>query len=458
MRLPASALLLGSWMVARASTRSRMAAAGMALTSAASLGYVAVLASRGARAMREARRLAGDGTGLVNGDASGLPTVTLVVPARDEAPVIADIARDLANQRYAVDGRPRFDVVIVDDGSADGTAARARQAVADADGVVQVVRREPGSGPATRGAALNYALLFARGEVLAAIDADARVAPDFVERAMRAWQRDPQAGALQVLKRPINSGSNWLSRAQEEELLLDMCSQCGRAEAGGMAELRGNGMFIRRDVLERLGAWGEEALTEDLDMSTRLAAAGERIALAPEVSVREQAVESLRPLWHQRMRWAEGSVRRMISHGPAVARAPIPLRRKLDVFGFLLTESALPPLLVAALISGFLPSRRGRGRRRWLLPIALFLGYGSGMATLAWGGLAAEGRQGRQLIGGSLRAALFLVHWLAVVPAALLRIALGPAGIRYVKTPRLIRPFDTGADTRAETDTGAVGD
>ena len=80
-----------------------------------------------------------------------------------------------------------------------------------------------------------------------------------------------------------NRPHGWLAAAQDEEQLMDMASQCGRWSTDGTAELRGNGMFVRRERLEAVGGWAPTALTEDLEMSTRLVLHGERVALAPEV-------------------------------------------------------------------------------------------------------------------------------------------------------------------------------
>ncbi|MFN2483920.1 MAG: glycosyltransferase family 2 protein [Candidatus Limnocylindria bacterium] len=434
IRLGALALLFGSaglgW---RAGSSPRVGRV-VRLWTAASLAYTAVLAWRGGDAMRAARRAVGPRA--PSWRTGERPFVTLMVPARDEAAVIADVVRDLGGQRYARDGRPNFEVIVIDDGSTDGTADLARKAAHGALGPVRVVQRPNGTGPALRGAALNFATPLSSGEVIAALDADARVGPDYVESAIRAWERDPAAAGLQTQKRPVNSEASWLTRAQLEELLLDMSSQCGRLAAGGSGELRGNGMFIRRDVLDRVGGWGNDALTEDLDMSTRLVAAGERVAVAPEVAVGEQAVESVPPLWHQRMRWAEGSLRRSIAHAGGVIRGPAPVVTKLDALAFLITESVVPPFVAATFVAYAV--RRPRGRSEdWRLPAAIAAGYTGAPALLAWSGLAADGTSGSRLLAGSLRAAFFLTHWLVVVPAALARLAFGPTRIRYVKTPRV---------------------
>jgi 1,2-diacylglycerol 3-beta-glucosyltransferase len=402
-----------------------------------SVAYTVYVGWRGWRVMRRTRAEARSGAGEPTGDARGLPFVSLVVPARDEAAVIDAITRDLASQRYHQGGAPRFEVIVVDDGSSDGTGQLARQAAEGLEAQVRVLRREPGSGPATRGAALNHATAAVRGEVIGAIDADARVGADFLERAMKAWRRDPQAAALQAQKRPTNPDRSWITAVQGDELLLDMASQCGRWVTGGTAELRGNGMFVRRDALEQLGGWGEEVLTEDLDMSTRLAAAGKWVSLAPDASVGEEAVDAPRVMWHQRMRWAEGSLRRLLEHGPGLLRSRLPSSRKLDFLAWF-AEFLVPPIFLATVIAA-LVTVVGPGPSDWTMPISIAIGYGLGTFALALAGLAGDGRRGARLIGRALRGALFLSLWLLVVPVALLRVVFGSGRIRYVKTPRLTR-------------------
>jgi len=428
-RFSSAVVLLGSVLLAWFAVTIPVFALGVELVVGASVLYVAYLAWQGWRVMRAARAFAPPA-----GTESELPFVTVIVPAKDEAPVIAAVTADLAAQDYRDAQGPRFEVLVVDDGSADATGAIAA-GIADAGtGTVRVIRREPGSGPAMRGAALDFAMAHARGDVVVAIDADARLAPQFLARAVRAWQRDPEAAGLQVQRRPLNAARSWLTQAQAEELILDMASQCGRWATGGTAELRGNGMFVRRATLERIGGFGRTALTEDLDLSTRLAAAGERVTLAPEATVSEEAVEGASALWHQRLRWAEGSLRRLMEHGPGLLLSGIPIGSKLDFISFL-AEFIVPPLMVGSAASAMLAGALGLGTS-WQVPIVLTLAYAFGTFLLALGGLAADGRRGLGLLGGAARGALFLSHWLLVIPVALLRITVGPAEPRYVKTPR----------------------
>lgn len=251
---------------------------------------------------------------------------------------------------------------------------------------------------------------------------------------MRAWQRDPTAAALQVARLPRNASVSWLTRAQAAEQLMDMASQCGRWATDGTAELRGNGMFVRRAALEAVGGWSERALTEDLELSTRLSAAGLHVTLAPEVAVEEEAVETLAALWHQRIRWAEGSLRRLLNHGPSLVLGRQPWARKADFLAFT-GEFLVPPLFAASIVASLVTIPLPQPAD-WTVPASLFGSYGIGVLLLALGGLSATGVGGWRLLGDAVRGALFLSHWLLVVPVALGRIAVGPEPAGFRQTPR----------------------
>jgi energy-coupling factor transporter ATP-binding protein EcfA2 len=161
----------------------------------------------------------------------------------------------------------------------------------------------------------------------------------------------------------------------------------------------------------------------------------ERIALAPQVEVGEEAVMTLPALWGQRLRWAEGSIRRLIEVGPGLLSASqVPFGRRLDFLAFT-GEFLIPPLFVTTIVASLLTIPLPRPAD-WTVPVSLFLGYGIGSFLLALGGLAAHGARGPELIGRAGRGSLFLSHWLVVVPAALLRIAVGRHATSFVQTRR----------------------
>ncbi len=429
-RLLAGGLLLASALIAWLAISFTLVARLLQTAIALSMLYVGYLAWQGWRVMRSAIR------GAETTSTGHRPSVTVVVAASNESTVIGALVADLQRQDYRSGDTPRFNVLIVDDASTDDTSAVAASAAAEDPGLVTVLRRQSDGMPRTKGAVLAWAQPRVSGDVVCVVDADARLSPSFLSDAIGAWNRDPDAAAIQVQRRALNRGRGWLAGAQDEEQLMDMASQCGRWATDGTAELRGNGMFVRVGPLQEAGGWSPDALTEDLELSTRLTTLGHRVVLAPEVEVGEQAVEAPAALWRQRMRWAEGSLRRLIALGPAlVMNRRLPFGRRLD-FVLFIGEFLIPPLfttsILASLITIPMPTPAD-----WTVPATLFLGYGLGTYLLALAGLAAGGTPPGPLLGRSLRGALFLSHWLVIVPAALLKISLGTPSTHFEQTPRI---------------------
>jgi glycosyltransferase involved in cell wall biosynthesis len=137
------------------------------------LGLVARLVWRGPRASRRAGRM---------------PMVTVVVAAFNEARVIRDKLRTSLDQRYPWD---RLEVIVVSDGSSDGTDAIVENYP---DSRVTLLRQWPRAG---KSLALNRAVAVARGEILVFTDADATFAPDAIARLVAGFD-DTSAGGAPV--------------------------------------------------------------------------------------------------------------------------------------------------------------------------------------------------------------------------------------------------------------------
>ncbi|MEA2536299.1 MAG: 1,2-diacylglycerol 3-beta-glucosyltransferase, partial [Chloroflexota bacterium] len=317
-RLASLATLFGGALVGLAAGRSRGAARIIGPAALLVVGYVVPLAAASRRPPIP------PGAPPLDPDAPA-PTFSVLVAARDEAGVLPNLVRDVAAQDHRTPGgTPLFELIVIDDRSSDGSGMAARSA-ADAAGigpVTRIIRRDGDELADGKGAALTAAQPgVCRGDVVVVLDADARIGPGFLARVVNYVAAG--AGAITARRRIQDAGSSRLAQAQADEQTLDGEIQRGRWALGGCSEFRGNGIVVRRDLLAAVGGWRADALTEDLDLSSRLAArCGVTVAWALDAEVWEEPVHSLVGLWRQRLRWAEGGVRRVLEHGPAVLTSP----------------------------------------------------------------------------------------------------------------------------------------
>jgi len=372
---------------------------------------------------------------LVAAAGADRPTFTIIVPARDEAPVLPRLVRDIAAQDYRrEDGSPMFELVVVDDRSSDGSGGAATDAArrAGIDSVTRVVARRGADLPDGKGAALTAVQPdTCNGDVVLVLDADAQLDPGFLRRAAGYFAAGLQA--VTARRRVLDRGVGWLEGAQADEQTLDGELNRGRWALGGCSEFRGNGFMIRRDLLRAVGGWRADALTEDLDLSSRIAAAaGVRVAWAIDVEVAEEPVRTLAGLWQQRCRWAEGAVRRTFEHGPAIVRSPeLPLSARLDFVAYA-GQLTAPSIGLGVLAGAIATGRRG--------PLAVMAsGYLATAMLLGWDALRWESSAGvapprpLERLARTVRVALFGGIWLAAVPRALAGLASRRGPIRYQK-------------------------
>ncbi|MEB3246599.1 MAG: glycosyltransferase family 2 protein, partial [Synechococcus sp.] len=243
-----------------------------------------VLGGYGLRTVLRGELKRGEASGSGSVDPDRLPSLDVVVAARDEEGVVTRLVERLRSLRYPDD---RLSTWVIDDGSLDRTPQLLDQLAKQHPGL-NVIHRPRNAGGGKSGA-LNTALAQLRGEWLLVLDADAQLQDDLLERLV-PYALDGGWSAVQLRKAVVDADSNWLTRSQAMEMALDAVIQNGRLAGGGVAELRGNGQLIRRSVLEASGGFNEDTVTDDLDLSFRLLTHGALVGMLWDPPVQEEAV------------------------------------------------------------------------------------------------------------------------------------------------------------------------
>ena len=274
------------------------------------------------------------------------PFVSIMIPAHNEESVITQTVENILQLDYEP-----FEVIVIDDRSTDNTASVIKDLEKKYDKIIAFIR--PKDAFPGKSAVLNDALKYAKGEAILVFDADARVEKNFLKKLIPNLE-PKDVGAVQARKVIRNKDVNILTRCQNNEMTMDTHFQVGRDSVKGAVELRGNGELIKRTALEDIGGWNNYTITDDLDMSTRLHIKGWDVRFCKDAIVYEEGIMYLWPLYRQRRRWLEGTIRRYLEYaGDILTSKDMPLRVSLDLIAYI-SEFIMPAwLLMEILIRGF---------------------------------------------------------------------------------------------------------
>jgi biofilm PGA synthesis N-glycosyltransferase PgaC len=242
----------------------------------------------------------------VEPDLEFYPFFSIVVPAHNEESVIEQTVRGLDKLDY-----PSYEVIVVNDGSSDGTAAILDQLVAQNPAKLKVIHLAPNSGKAQ---ALNTGIIFSKGAFVLTIDADCIL--DSKALHWMAWHllNYPRVGAVTGNPRVWNRTS-LLGKIQvgEYSSIIGMIKRTQRI-LGKVLTVSGVIAAYRKSALLDCGMFDADTVTEDIDITWKLQKKFWDIRYEPRAICWVLVPETLRGLWRQRVRWSQGGVEVLKKH------------------------------------------------------------------------------------------------------------------------------------------------
>lgn len=296
-----------------------------------------------------------------------LPTVLILVPCRDEVELLSGLTHALEKLLYP---QHKLQMVLIDDGSHDGTARAMNQFKQTRDNV-HVLSLHENVGKAN---ALNMALLeYPFGEIVYVVDADHRPAPELV-LAIAKYFCEPNVAGVAGYTRVSNalaSPSAYYSAV--ESSVHQMITMRGKDRLDLAPAMLGGSCAYRRKALVECGGFQPGAFLEDSDLTVRLSRAGYHLRFAEEAIAYFQVPETRGGYVKQHARWGRGynDVAREHALGLLRQRELRPLLRlELILFSVgYLDRLALLGAGGLTLLSLLDPHRYKFPR--WILPLAL---------------------------------------------------------------------------------------
>ncbi|MEU6589235.1 bifunctional polysaccharide deacetylase/glycosyltransferase family 2 protein [Streptomyces sp. NPDC046881] len=295
------------------------------------------------------------------GDGPVTEPVSVLVPAYNEAECIENTVRSLTRGEHPVE------VLVIDDGSSDGTAD-----LVEALGLpgVRVIRQANAGKPA----ALNRGLANARYDLVVMMDGDTVFEPATVRELVQPFA-DPRVGAV-AGNAKVGNKNRLIGAWQHIEYVMGFNLDRRMYDVlRCMPTIPGAVGAFRKSALQRVGGMSDDTLAEDTDVTMALHRDGWRVVYAEKARAWTEAPESVQQLWSQRYRWSYGTMQALWKHRRAVfergpsgrfGRVGLPL-----VALFMVVAPLLAPLIDLFLVYGLVFGPTGRTIAAWFAVLAV---------------------------------------------------------------------------------------
>lgn len=224
-----------------------------------------------------------------------LPFASVIVPALNCAEDVAGFAESMRNQDYPAEC---FEVIVVDNGSTDGTFDQARAA-----GMITLSRKERG-----RTRALNAGIAAAKGSIILTTDLSCRAEPHWIRTVVETFASHPEAGCVAGEIKLLRTADNAVISFQERNNYMSPLLALQRRHLPFMPFADGANASFRRTLFDEIGGFEESFVKAgDVEICYRMFVLTRySLIFNPGALMWEPGEPSLRALIHQRFRMGIG--------------------------------------------------------------------------------------------------------------------------------------------------------
>ena len=356
----------------------------------------------------------------------------ILVAARNEELVIGPLINSLLMQDYP---QELYDIWVIPNNCSDNTALAARNFGARVLECSVPVK--------SKGEVLRFAYNRLRGrryDAWLVFDADNVADPRFLAEMNNARLTGVQAAqGYRDSKNPYATAVSGCSSIYY--WMMDRFHNGGKAGLGVSAMVGGTGFMVTQKLLDKLGGWRTETISEDLEITAQTVLAGERVAYVPKAITYDEQPLTWAQSFKQRRRWTSGTLQ--------VAQRCLPVlgqrqaeQPRLALFDF--EATLLLPAYQLSALAGLLCSALTAALGGRTLLQALVLAMAGACGSIAWAAASAtaaacvvitlEGKWDCRLWKGLCAYWLFLLTWLPITAASFWKKTTVWEEIRHTRT------------------------
>lgn len=240
-------------------------------------------------------------------DPSFTPFVSVVIAAYNEEKVICKTVDSILSSEY-----PAFEILIVDDGSKDDTAAVVQETYATHP-LVRLIKKTNGG----KSSAVNLGFKEANGDIVVALDADTLIAENAISLLVNHFKDENVAAVSGNVK--VGNKVNLLTNWQHIEYVTGFnLERRAFAALNCITVVPGAIGAWRKTAVEEAGYFQEDTLAEDTDITLTLLRNGKKIEFEEKAYAYTEVPEDIKSLAKQRYRWVYGTLQCLWKHRDAL--------------------------------------------------------------------------------------------------------------------------------------------